>query len=208
MYEQIFKTFILFFVVIEPVSMVPLFGAMTRGGEPGYRRRMAIKSVAISAGILIIFALLGDYLLQALRVSVNSFKIAGGLLLFMLSVDMVFARQSGLRSTTVREQDEARYRDDISVFPMAFPLIAGPGMLATLLLVIVEARGNPVEYAIVMGVILAVLLITLILLLATKHVMRVLGVTGANVISRLLGVVLAALAVQYVVDGVRMVFIA
>ena len=98
MYEQIFKTFVLFFVVIEPVSMVPLFGAMTRGGEPGYRRKMAIKSVAISAGILIIFALLGDYLLQVLRVSVNSFKIAGGLLLFMLSVDMVFARQSGLRS--------------------------------------------------------------------------------------------------------------
>ena len=208
MYEQIFKTFILFFVVIEPVSMVPLFGAMTRGGEPGYRRRMAIKSVVISAGILIVFALLGDYLLQALRVSVNSFKIAGGLLLFMLSVDMVFARQSGLRSTTVREQDEARYRDDISVFPMAFPLIAGPGMLATLLLVIVEARGNPLEFAIIIGVVFAVLLLTLILLLATTPIMRVLGVTGANVISRLLGVVLAALAVQYVVDGVRMVFIA
>ena len=208
MYEQIFKTFILFFVVIEPVSMVPLFGAMTRGGEPGYRRKMAIKSVVISAGILIVFALLGDYLLQALRVSVNSFKIAGGLLLFMLSVDMVFARQSGLRSTTVREQDEARYRDDISVFPMAFPLIAGPGMLATLLLVIVEARGNPIEFAIIIGVVFAVLLLTLILLLATTPIMRVLGVTGANVISRLLGVVLAALAVQYVVDGVRMVFIA
>jgi len=206
MYEQIFKTFVLFFVVIEPVSMVPLFGAMTRGGEPGYRRKMAIKSVAISAGILIIFALLGDYLLQVLRVSVNSFKIAGGLLLFMLSVDMVFARQSGLRSTTVREQDEARYRDDISVFPMAFPLIAGPGMLATLLLVIVEARGNPLEFAIIMGVVVLVLLLTLVLLLATTPIMRVLGVTGANVISRLLGVVLAALAVQYVVDGVRMVF--
>ena len=207
MYEQIFKTFILFFVVIEPVSMVPLFGAMTRGGEPGYRRRMAIKSVVISAGILIVFALLGDYLLQALRVSVNSFKIAGGLLLFMLSVDMVFARQSGLRSTTIREQDEARYREDISVFPMAFPLIAGPGMLATLLLVIVEARGNPVEFAIIMGVVVLVLLLTLVLLLATTPIMRVMGVTGANVISRLLGVVLAALAVQYVVDGVRMVFL-
>jgi multiple antibiotic resistance protein len=207
MYEQIFKTFILFFVVIEPVSMVPLFGAMTRGGEPGYRRKMAIKSVVISAGILIVFALLGDYLLQALRVSVNSFKIAGGLLLFMLSVDMVFARQSGLRSTTIREQDEARYREDISVFPMAFPLIAGPGMLATLLLVIVEARGNPVEFAIIMGVVVLVLLLTLVLLLATTPIMRVLGVTGANVISRLLGVVLAALAVQYVVDGVRMVFL-
>ncbi len=207
MYEQILKTFILFFVVIEPVSMVPLFGALTRGGEPSYRRKMAVKSVAISAGILIVFALVGDYLLQALRVSVDAFKIAGGLLLFMLSVDMVFARQSGLRSTTVREQDEARYREDISVFPMAFPLIAGPGTLATLLLVIVEARGDPVEFAITMAVVVFVLLLTLFLLLATTPIMRVLGVTGANVISRLLGVVLSALAVQYVVDGVRMVFI-
>lgn len=207
MYEQILKTFILFFVVIEPVSMVPLFGALTRGGETSYRRKMAVKSVAISAGILIVFALVGDYLLQALRVSVDAFKIAGGLLLFMLSVDMVFARQSGLRSTTVREQDEARYREDISVFPMAFPLIAGPGTLATLLLVIVEARGDPVEFAITMAVVVFVLLLTLFLLLATTPIMRVMGVTGANVISRLLGVVLSALAVQYVVDGVRMVFI-
>ncbi|MDH3915584.1 MAG: MarC family protein, partial [Chromatiales bacterium] len=129
MIEEIIKTFIVFFLVIEPISLVPMFGALTRGGEPGYRRKMAYKSTVISAGIFIAFALLGDYALQALGISVDAFKIAGGLLLFLLSVDMVFARQSGLRSTTVREQDEARYREDISVFPMAFPLIAGPGAL-------------------------------------------------------------------------------
>ena len=201
MFEQLLKTFILFFVVIEPISMVPLFGALTRGAEARYRRRMALKAVAISAGIFIVFALVGDYLLQALNVSVNAFKIAGGMLLFLLSVDMVFARNSGLRSTTVREQDEARYREDISVFPMAFPLIAGPGALATLLLVVSEVRGEMTEVALTLGVVMLVLLITLILLLATNAVMRVLGVTGANVVSRLLGVVLTALAVQYVVDG-------
>jgi multiple antibiotic resistance protein len=205
MFEQLLKTFILFFVVIEPISMVPLFGALTRGAEARYRRRMALKAVAISAGIFIVFALVGDYLLQALNVSVNAFKIAGGMLLFLLSVDMVFARNSGLRSTTVREQDEARYREDISVFPMAFPLIAGPGALATLLLVVSEVRGEMTEVALTLGVVMLVLLITLILLLATNAVMRVLGVTGANVVSRLLGVVLTALAVQYVIDGIRAV---
>lgn len=207
MIEQLIKTFVVFFLVIEPISLVPMFGALTRGGEPGYRRRMAYKSIAISALIFVVFAVAGDYVLQALGVTVDAFKIAGGVLLFLLAVDMVFARQSGLRSTTVREQDEARYREDISVFPMAFPLIAGPGALATLLLFMVEARGEPLAYLSVLGVIVSVLAITLVLLLATPRVMKVMGVTGANVISRLLGVVLAALAVQYVLDGVQHAFL-
>jgi len=206
MIDQLVKTFVVFFLVIEPVSLVPMFAALTRGGEPGYRRRMAYKSIAISALIFVLFAIAGDYVLQALGVTVNAFKVAGGILLFLLSVDMVFARQSGLRSTTVREQDEARYRDDISVFPLAFPLIAGPGSLATLLLFIVDSRGQPLAFISVLAVILGVLAITLALMLATTHVMRVLGVTGANVVSRLLGVVLAALAVQYVLDGIGNAF--
>lgn len=207
MTEQLVKTFIVFFLVIEPISMVPMFGALTRGGEPGYRRRMAYKSVAISALIFIVFALGGDLVLQALGVSVNAFKIAGGALLFLLSVDMVFARQSGLRSTTVREQDEARYREDISVFPMAFPLIAGPGALATLLLFVVETRGQPLALLALLGVIMVVLALTLALLLLTTRLMKIMGVTGANVVSRLLGVVLAALAVQYVLDGLQQAFL-
>jgi multiple antibiotic resistance protein len=207
MTEQLVKTFIVFFLVIEPISMVPMFGALTRGGEPGYRRRMAYKSVAISALIFIVFALGGDLVLQALGISVNAFKIAGGALLFLLAVDMVFARQSGLRSTTVREQDEARYREDISVFPMAFPLIAGPGALATLLLFVVETRGQPLALLALLGVIMVVLALTLALLLLTTRLMKIMGVTGANVVSRLLGVVLAALAVQYVLDGLQQAFL-
>lgn len=206
MIDQLVKTFVVFFLVIEPISLVPMFAALTRGGESGYRHRMAYKSVAISALIFVLFAVAGDYVLRALGVTVNAFKIAGGVLLFLLAVDMVFARQSGLRSTTVREQDEARYRDDISVFPMAFPLIAGPGSLATLLLFVVDSRGQPLAFMSVLAVILGVLAVTLVLLLATTWVMRVLGVTGANVVSRLLGVVLAALAVQYVLDGVANAF--
>ena len=208
MIEQLVKTFVVFFLVIEPVSLVPTFGALTRGGEPGYRRKMAYKSIAVSALIFVLFAMAGDYVLQVLGVTVNAFKIAGGLLLFLLAVDMVFARQSGLRSTTVREQDEARYREDISVFPMAFPLIAGPGALATLLLFVVDTRGQPLALLSLLGIIAAVLALTLVLLLATNQVMRVMGVTGANVISRLLGVVLAALAVQYVLDGMQHAFAA
>jgi multiple antibiotic resistance protein len=206
MTEQLVKTFIVFFLVIEPISMVPMFGALTRGGEPGYRRKMAYKSVAISALIFIVFALGGDLVLQALGISVNAFKIAGGALLFLLSVDMVFARQSGLRSTTVREQDEARYREDISVFPMAFPLIAGPGALATLLLFVVETRGEPLALLALLGVIMGILVLTLLLLLLTTQIMKIMGITGANVVSRLLGVVLAALAVQYVLDGLKHAF--
>ena len=200
MTEHLVKTFIIFFVVIEPVSLVPMFAAMTRGGEPGYRRKMAWKSVAISAGIFIVFALVGDWLLRLLGISVSAFKIAGGMLLFLLAVDMVLARESGLRSTTVREQEEAKYRDDISVFPMAFPLITGPGTLATLLLLTAETS-NYIEFSLVLGMGLLALAVTLVFLLLTQPLMRVMGVTGGMVVSRLLGVVLAALAVQYVVDG-------
>jgi multiple antibiotic resistance protein len=202
MTEQLIKTFIIFFVVIEPISLVPMFGAMTRGGEPGYRTRMAWKSVAISAGIFIVFALAGDWLLRLLGISVSAFKIAGGVLLFLLAVDMVLARDSGLRSTTVREQEEAKYREDISVFPMAFPLITGPGTLATLLLLTADTTGWA-EFSLVLGMGLLALAVTLVLLLLTQPLMRVMGVTAGTVISRLLGVVLSALAVQYMVDGFR-----
>lgn len=202
MIEQILKNFVVMFVVIEPVTLVPIFGALTRGGAPGYRRRMATKATFLSALIFVAFALAGEPLLQVLGISVDAFRIGGGLLLFMVAVDMVFARESGLRSTTVREQEEARYRDDISVFPLAFPLIAGPGALATLLLLLGDASDDILSVGLLLAVVLFVLVIALVMMLLTNPIMRVLGVTGANVISRLLGVVLVALAVQYVVDGI------
>ena len=203
MLEYLIKTFIVFFVVVEPISLVPMFGALTRGADPKFRRKMAVKGVVLSAIIFYGFIVVGDWLLRTLGVSIDSFKIAGGLLMFMLAVDMVFARQSGLRSTTIREQDEARYKEDISVFPLAFPLIAGPGALATLLLLVGEARHAAWMFVWLLAIVFVVLLITLALLLATRLLERVMGVTGANVVSRLAGVVLVALSVQYVVDGIR-----
>ena len=208
MLEYLVKTFIVFFVVVEPISLVPMFGALTRGAEPRFRQRMAVKGVILSAVISYGFLAIGNWLLNTLGVSLDSFKIAGGLLLFLLSVDMVFARQSGLRSTTIREQDEARYREDISVFPLAFPLITGPGALATLLLLVGEARREPWMFVALLAIVALVLGITLLLLLAVRPVERVLGVTGANVVSRLAGVVLVALSVQYVIDGIRASFFA
>jgi multiple antibiotic resistance protein len=206
MLEHLIKTFIVFFVVVEPISLVPMFGALTRGADPRFRQRMAVKGVVVSVIISYGFLAIGNWLLNTLGVSLDSFKIGGGVLMFLLAVDMVFARQSGLRSTTIREQDEARYREDISVFPLAFPLITGPGALATLLLLLGETRGHPEMLVALIVIIALVLAITLALLLAVQPVERVLGVTGANVVSRLAGVVLVALSVQYVVDGIKASF--
>jgi len=203
MLEKFVNMFIVLFVVVDPIGVTPMFGVLTRGGGLAHRRRMAFKGTALAALILLIFAFIGDWLLKALGISIPAFKIAGGILLFLIAIDMVFARQSGGRSATSREEEEARFKEDISVFPLAFPLIAGPGALATILLMVSEARGHPVYFVGMIVVLLLVLGITLLCLLLAGRLMKLLGETGANVVGRLLGVILAALAVQFVIDGVR-----
>src|SRR5579871_3275566 len=133
MLEQPLKFFVVFFVVVEPVSLIPLFSELTAGATRTYKRRMATKAVLIAAGILLLFALCGASLLDLMGISLEAFRIFGGLLLFLLALEMVFARESGTR-TSSDEQAESRRRADISVFPIAFPFIAGPGALATILL--------------------------------------------------------------------------
>ncbi len=206
MLAELAKYFFVLFVVVEPVSLVPMFAALTADGDASYRRRVALKASLLSGIILIGFALGGQWLLQYLGISVAAFKIGGGVLLLLLSIDMVFARRSGMRSTTVREQDEARLREDISVFPLAFPLIAGPGAMATLVLIAGETSGNPTLFTGLIGIVVALMLIVLLLLLLSGQVMRVLGVTGANMVSRIFGVILVAMAIQYVVDGIKAAF--
>jgi multiple antibiotic resistance protein len=205
--DKILNMFVVLLVVIDPVGVTPMFGALTRGGGDLYRRRMAFKGTALAAAILLVFAFIGDWLLTTLGIGLPAFKIAGGILLFLIALDMVFARQSGGRSATGKEQEEARHKEDISVFPLAFPLIAGPGALTTILLMVGESRGNPAQFAAMIGVLLAILAITLGCLLIAGRLMKFLGETGANVMDRLFGVILAALAVQFVVDGARAVFI-
>ncbi|MGD8378289.1 MAG: MarC family protein [Gammaproteobacteria bacterium] len=204
--DQAINAFIMLLVVIDPVGTAPIFALLTRGGSETYRRRMAIKGISLAAGILLVFSFIGSPLLHALGVTIPAFKIAGGLLLFLLAIDMVFARQSGLRSATVREQEEARFKEDISVFPLAFPLLAGPGALTTILLLLGNSNGGVMAFASLLTIILVVLAITLLCLLAASRIMKLLGETGANVLDRLFGVILAALAVQFVIDGVTSAF--
>ena len=206
MLTELAKYFFVLFVVIEPVSLVPMFAALTVNGDAKYRRRVAWKASLLSGLILIAFAMGGQALLSNLGISVAAFKIGGGVLLLLLSIDMVFARRSGIRSTTVREQDEARLREDISVFPLAFPLIAGPGAMATLVLIAGEVNHNPTLFAGVIGIVIVLMLIVLTLLMLAGPVLRVIGVTGANMVSRIAGVILVALAIQYLVDGIKDAF--
>jgi multiple antibiotic resistance protein len=207
MLQQPLKFFVVFFVVVEPVSLIPLFTGLTAGAAPAYKRRMAVKAVIIAAAILVLFAFGGAPFLALMGISLEAFRIFGGLLLFLLALEMVFARESGSR-TSSSEAAESRRRADISVFPVAFPFIAGPGALATILLWFgpLHLPGQAALFAGYMVAVLLVLAVALILMLLAEPLMRVIGVTGADVASRLLGVILGALAVQFVLDGLHQSF--
>jgi multiple antibiotic resistance protein len=202
MLEQPLKFFVVFFVVVEPISLIPLFTALTAGATRQYKRRMALKAV-----ILLLFALGGAAFLKLMGISLEAFRIFGGLLLFLLALEMVFARESGTR-TSSSEAAESRRRADISVFPLAFPFIAGPGALATILLWFgpLHLAGQAALFGTLLAAVALVLVIALVLMLLADPLMRVIGVTGANVAARLLGVILGALAVQFVLDGLRQAF--
>jgi len=200
--EQLVKFFVVFFVVVDPISLIPVFAGLTQGASSSFKKKMAGKATTIALIICVLFALAGAKFLSLMGISLSSFRIAGGTLLFLIALDMVFARPSGTRSTT-SEREEAKTREDISVFPLAFPFIAGPGALATLLLAAGEVGSKPLLFAGFLGVVALVLIVCWILMLATPPLMKIIGLTGANVVSRLSGVILAALAVQFIVDGIR-----
>lgn len=202
--ELLLHTFITLFV--DPVGIALMFVALVHTDDEAYQKKMAIRSTLIASGILLIFFFIGDALLKLLGIGLPAFRIAGGALLFLLSIDMIFARHSGLRSTTIREQREAESKDDISVFPLAFPLIAGPGALTTVLLMSTSLETPSIIIG-MLATLFIVLLITLISLLDSVKITKLLGETGTNVISRLFGLILTALAAQYIVDGIRAAFL-
>jgi multiple antibiotic resistance protein len=202
MVNQLLRFFVVFLVVVEPVSLLPLFVGLTEGVDEAQRRQMARRAVLISAVILTVFAVVGAPFLKIMSISLESFRIFGGLLLFLIALEMVFARPPGTRTST-QEQQESEQREDLSVFPLAFPFIAGPGALATILLAFGGTAGKPALFFGLLLVVFVVLAITLAILYLAAPAMRVLGVTGTNVISRLFGVLLGALAVQFVIDGLR-----
>ncbi len=208
MLDQLLKFFVVFFVVVEPVSLIPLFNGLTEGASAAYKHKMALKAVLVSGLILLLFSLGGAGFLRLAGISIDAFRIFGGLLLFLIALEMVFARESGTRTSSSERAESAR-RADISVFPLAFPFIAGPGALATILLWFGPVRINqqPLLFLGLLAGMAAVLVLTLAAMWLSTPLMRELGVTGANVANRLLGVVLGALAVQFVIDGIRRVFL-
>jgi multiple antibiotic resistance protein len=203
--ESLLNAFVVLFVVVDPIGVALIFFTLTRDLSTSQQRKTALRGTALATVILLIFFLIGDELLHRLNISVSAFRIAGGALLFLLAIDMVFARRSGLRSTTTSEQEEAEHKQDVSVFPLAFPLIAGPGALTTVLLMASSAK-QTLMFAGMIGILFAVLASTLISLLLAPRIMHLLGETGTNVISRLFGLILAALAVQFIVDGIKASF--
>jgi multiple antibiotic resistance protein len=204
--EILTTAFVTFLVTVDPFGVAPLFVGLTAHASAAERRRLAVRGVVIGSAILIVFALVGEPLLRALGIGLPAFRIAGGILLLLLAVDMVMARQSGLRTMTPGEDAETHSRSDISVFPLGIPLIAGPGAITSVVLLVGRVGGDIAAQAAVIGVLIAVLILTLICLLLAGQLMRLLGVTGINVISRVSGIIVAALAVQFMIDGVRAIW--
>ncbi len=202
MIDQLLKFFVTFLVVVEPIGVIPIFVAMTSGDTEAARRRMARKGVMIAGLIFLLFALGGGAFLRTLNISLDAFRIFGGLLLFLIALEMVFARPSGSR-TSITEEQEGMQRTDISVFPLAFPFIAGPGSLATILLAFGPANDHPMMIIGLLLCIFVALVCVLLTLYLASPIIKLMGVTGAQVLNRIFGVVLGALAVQYVIDGVR-----
>ena len=208
MFEYIATVFVTLLVIVDPVAVLPMYLALTQRISKPYRRSTAIRAMAVATSTLLVLAVTGDALLRLLGVGLPAFRIAGGLLLFLLSIDMVFARQSGLRSTTEPEQREAEISYDVAVFPIGIPLIAGPGAMTSVILLMSQASGDLLRQGLVIAILLVVMALSLAVFLIGAPLMDRLGVTGINVIGRVFGIILAALAVQYVIDGTRDVLIA
>jgi multiple antibiotic resistance protein len=196
---------ITFLVIIDPPGCAPIFASLTRGATPVHRRAMAIRSSLIAWAILMFFALLGRPLLHALGISLASFRIAGGIMLFFIAVDMVFERRTERREKRAEAIERTPEIEDISVFPMAMPMIAGPGSIASAMLWVSRAE-DPLHIAVVLAAITMVMLLTLGTLLAAGPLMKLIGAKVEAAITRILGVILAALAAQFVIDGLKQSF--
>ena len=205
MMELFGSALVTFLVIIDPPGCAPIFASLTRGTPEAHRRAMAIRSSLIAWAILLFFALLGKPMLKALGISLASFRIAGGIMLFFIALDMVFEKRTQRREERAQAIEGTPEAEDISVFPMAIPMITGPGSIASAMLWVSRADG-PFEVAVVLAAITAVMLITMVTLLASGPLMRLIGEKVEAMITRILGVILAALAAQFVIDGLKQSF--
>jgi len=192
-----------FFATIGPADLALVFAGLTSRNTTAERRLFALRGILVAAAILLFFAVFGNALLGLFGITLPALKIAGGVLLFLISTDMVFARHSGGVGTTSEEDAEAKTRADISVFPLAMPLIAGPGAISATILLVTSAQGDEFKVGAVVAALLAMLALTYLALLAAIPIQRLLGLTGLAVVSRIVGLLLAALSVQFIVDGIK-----
>lgn len=191
--------FVTLFVIIDPIGLTPLFIALTSGMTKRQRRGVGIRALATGAGILIVFGLTGEFLLAKVGISMSAFRISGGILLFLTAIDMLFERRTQRREKTA-EEDEG---PDPAVFPLAMPLIAGPGAMTSMILLIGQQSGDLTGQMLIYGVLFGVLFIVFLLFMMADLMEKVLGHTGINLVTRLMGMFLAALSVQFVLDGLR-----
>ncbi|MDP3677234.1 MAG: MarC family protein [Novosphingobium sp.] len=204
MLELFLSAFVTLFVVIDPPGCAPIYAGLTSGATRAQARSMALRASLIAGVILLIFALFGENLLAALHIELDAFRIAGGIMLFLIALDMVFEKRTQRREERAERVKATPEVEDVSVFPMAMPMIAGPGSIATMMLLMSRSEGTG-QTLMVLGALGAVLLLTLLALIAAGPLMKLLGASVEAVITRLLGVLLAALAAQYVIDGVKAV---
>lgn len=190
-----------FFATIGPVDLVLVYAALTHPYPVAERHSMALRGVLVATVILLFFAIFGTALLTLFGVTLPALRVAGGILLLLISIDMVFARHSGGTGTTPEEETEAKTREDISVFPIAMPLIAGPGAISATILLTTGV--NQLDWFVVVGAMLVILLLSYAAMLVAGPLSRLLGITGLAVVSRVIGILLAALAVQFLIDGVK-----
>lgn len=191
--------FVTLFVIIDPIALAPLFVALTQGMDAAHRRTVALRACLIAAALMTLFGLLGDRLLATIGISMPAFRISGGVLLFVTALDMLFERR-----TQRREGQHADPHHDPSVFPLATPLIAGPGAFTTMILLVNNTPATGIAHTVAIhAVMLAVVILAFLMFLAAPVIERALGRTGIVVITRLLGMLLAALSVQFVLDGIR-----
>jgi len=191
-----------FFATIGPFGVSAMFAALTASATPEARRSMAIRGTLTAAAILLGFALIGEHLLSSFGISLAALRISGGILLLLIGIEKVFARSSSGTSTTKEEELEAETKQDISVFPLATPLLAGPGAMGATILLMADAEGSLTRQIVVVASLLSILLMTLGALLSASTLQKHLGVTGMHVIGRVMGVLLSALAVQFILDGI------
>ena len=203
--ELFLSAFITMFVVIDPPGCAPIYAGLTKGATQAQRRNMAIRATLIAGAILLLFALFGEALLGALHIELDSFRIAGGLMLFLIALDMVFEKRTQRREERAEKIAATPEVEDVSVFPMAMPMLAGPGAIASIMLLMSKSSGTQ-GTLMVLAALLLVLLLTLAALVAAGPLMRLFGDRVEAVITRLLGVLLAALAAQYVIDGLKSAF--